>query len=376
MDESERPAFLEAYAEDVSNGHVYTLSEQFSDVSAFTLDVDYIGPSVIDSNGALNLISAVCKRLKPFFPSATRAVLCESPPVEKDSGFKTGLHIVYPDLIVDAEGRERLWEDLRQYLMTNPPDGWPEVDWLKAIDSTTGFKPCYSQKVVKCLDCKGVGRVNERRCRGCRGRRRVPDGRWYEPTYIVSDGTVEPFKGTVHEAVVLTSVRRPPDTPVTDGMVKVPTHVRAFTPASAEAITGMGIPQHMRELIVDRGGRLAIDNSAPVVDTIQEYVRTHSVPEHSDIRVLEAAYMTGGDGLYIRVNFTGKSARCCPFADRMHGSSTVKVIMTRYNWHLSCWSEKHCRGKSMDLRVNDDLRRELFSERLVVKRRRINEKLL
>ena len=220
--------FYNVFSIDICQGNVNCISENRTKIFRFLVDIDYIDEQPLDKQEIESMCKKIQKGLEPFLRFdlsiyERKIIICttgESKTVS-DQGYdlkKTGIHIIWPHVYVDAQHAKYLRSAIIQYLTQhcalqpsyNP---WESV-FDYAVYSSSGLRMKGSSKKVKCPICKGKKDIVEY-CEFCYGdgKKVEGNGRVYMPN-LVLDGNgnilnddLETLKNDNVEMLKQTSIR-------------------------------------------------------------------------------------------------------------------------------------------------------------------------
>lgn len=279
--------------------------------------------------------------------------------VLKQKAPKTGIHLIFPDLIVTQQTAFLIQEGVRCKLerkLGSRPVGCK--GWEDVIDARVYIAPClrvlYSSKADKCPSCKGAGseKGTTRPCRTCKGAKKVNGGREYY-FYNCYDGNGEQdsrlkAQYVTHKVQLLkdVSIRRVIGTTATPGF-EMYRGAPQFVPFTAESInTGQ------RQFSEDKRGSCRVkkfrevDRHTQGWKLVEEEVR-NSNSMYSDICIKDI-YMkrlTRGDMWIVTTTGHGSSS-CQNLIGRDHNNNTIYFTITLKGLQQRCW----CRCETMENR--------------------------
>jgi hypothetical protein len=383
--------FLRHYAADVSSGEwFHCISEQRSPVFRMLIDNDFVEPEcTISGEGALELARLYQQETARYFAlpdgagraRALSVVVLRSQreaavSVDGRAGVKTGLHFVFPWLMVDAHRALMLREAYllrleREYGPRTPPrNAWGDVVDPRVYISN-GLRMPYSIKWEPCPACHNRREVRAS-CDTCRRTGKVTDGRFYAPLlFVAGDGRVsardtQRLKENRYAAVQCTSIRASLGTAPTPGWAPpagAPMYdLHALAPGrGGRALAGGPRPPPGAPLRLQSGpatvsaaaGRIAVPRDCERFRLLVEYVRAAMHPAYQQIEGKDM-YCNPACTYYV-LRTQGPGSRfcqnkvvACP-ADASappllwgaeHTSATVYFYVTPAGISQKCWSRK------------------------------------
>lgn len=160
LGEAAEAEFLETYARWLAEGRKTFVVERRTTAFRFFVDVDYVS-RLRPGTGDLGTIAEVAARIvgSALVPALSdvdfHASVSSQPKVierEGEARFKRGLHVVFPDVLVDANGAL----ELRRHLVRGLGDAFGDMDWDAVVDrsvySGAGLRLIGSRKASRC-DC-------------------------------------------------------------------------------------------------------------------------------------------------------------------------------------------------------------------------------
>lgn len=170
-------AFAMELAKAVERKEILGLCENRTRFTRFYLDLDYEGPTTVLPDDVVRLVRNFLPVMELAFPSVPsharatvfRSIICMSPPKrvgEQDQGVKTGVHVIFPEIILGYENLVRLniacRETIESLMGQRLP---PENPWSDVFDVSmyrTGLRMVFMDKNAPCPACKLCPSAKER----------------------------------------------------------------------------------------------------------------------------------------------------------------------------------------------------------------------
>lgn len=192
---------------DVDDDHAWTEAETLAYVRGWQQVVSEVFPSLSDRGG--RVIVSVCGGVK----------MKDNDPNKR----KTGIHLVWPELLLDQSKAVQLRHMALQWLERSMPRAAGRDAWDQVVDecvlTTNGLRMIGSYKTVKCPACKGKppqDRKKARECMFCQGQLKVEEKDRVYRVHMVLDKRGEPLLDELERCVSDTlycvqqnSIRRP-----------------------------------------------------------------------------------------------------------------------------------------------------------------------
>jgi len=195
--------FLHSYAFDIKNGITHYIIERRTPFFKFHADLDIKRKEPMDDENIVTLMVDFATCVRKFYPSTTAIsrfdiVVCTSIGIGK-----TGIHVIFPNLIVNQNQAIDIRNYFVSYLMSKYGDmvglqnSWEEIVDMSVYESN-GLRMAGSNKTEECPECKGQkrkkrGEVDSPRrnvCTKCGGRYRIDSGKVYKPWIYIRNNKV------------------------------------------------------------------------------------------------------------------------------------------------------------------------------------------
>jgi hypothetical protein len=219
--------FLKQYADALDRGESLSIVERRTDIYKMHFDLDVLDHNPwteVDINWTLQEIRVAMAECFPSDKQLFRAVVLVAPPKDVNGMWKTGVHVVYPDLQVDSTMGLTLRKVAVMRLnkiqrRLEPLNAWDDV-LDRSVHVANGLRMVGSVKMSKCSQCaskrkrmKNVGFDKFVLCDDCSGRTMCNDGRAYIAFLLLDsfgnkdvEGTEEMRQNRYH-CVKLSSIR-------------------------------------------------------------------------------------------------------------------------------------------------------------------------
>ena len=145
----------------------------------FFMDMDYVDDEAIDLETVKQIVKVVCDKVKGI-TGKIKCIISVSEPKPKSGKIKTGIHLNWPDCVVDQE--QAL--NIRSHILKHLISVYTAVDWENIIDKSvylgSGFRLPWSHKKSKHQQCQGKG------CVVCENTGKLTEGP-YLPVFLYMD---------------------------------------------------------------------------------------------------------------------------------------------------------------------------------------------
>lgn len=201
--------FLYAYAHDIDVGVTHYVIERRTKFFKFHADLDIKRKIPMDDDAIITLMDDFTTCVKKFYPSTTALsrfdiVLCTS--IGKG---KTGIHVIFPNLIVDSDQAMDIRNYFVSFLITKYGDmvgiqnSWEEIVDV-SVYNANGLRMVGSNKTEDCSECADSKSSRKRGrdqfdpdakrdfCSLCSGRGRIDNGKTYKAYMYLRDGKIHP----------------------------------------------------------------------------------------------------------------------------------------------------------------------------------------
>ena len=188
--------FLKKYTLDLINENPNFICESRNELFKFMIDLDFLEKFSISTEKILffvfkiiNILQLIINNEKNIFS----CYVCLTQPLEKDNKtsikIKTGVHLVFPNLIVNKEISLQIRNILIYYFKYTLSD-WVNTSWEQIIDESiykqNGLRMIGSSKIEKCKNCK-----KDMECKVCNNTRKINQNRYYVPIFYISKNIIK-----------------------------------------------------------------------------------------------------------------------------------------------------------------------------------------
>jgi len=155
--------FCDEYVKAIDNKEKLYLVEQKSPTYNFFLDIDYKDQESLDLEQIQKMCRIICDKVKSF--GGRNCLICVSKPKDVGEGLiKTGIHLIWPEFVVDQESAC----NLRDHVVATLSSVFRSKSWNQIIDNSvygdvskrtkgSGFRMPWSYKKGKHITCQGQG---------------------------------------------------------------------------------------------------------------------------------------------------------------------------------------------------------------------------
>ena len=167
--------FYETYVDAVRRGEHIFVVEQKTEFYNFFIDIDYKDDEELDLDQVQIISKVICDKVSTF--GGSRCVISVQEPRLRDGLYKSGVHMNWPDFVVNQEGAI----NLRDHVVDILTKVYGSKPWSKFIDNSvygdmnsktkgSGFRLPWSHKKSKHEACSGKG------CSGCQQSGKITEG--------------------------------------------------------------------------------------------------------------------------------------------------------------------------------------------------------
>ena len=193
--ECENKNFLKYYSQDIENSNPNFICEVRTDVFKFYIDLDFLYVNEISDNEIIFYTYNIQRILDYIIDNSStnknisKCVVCLSQPSTKKNLIKMGVHLMFPNLLVNKETalliRNIIVEYFKNTFYSNEYIKWDEI-----IDETVykqnGLRMLGSSKIEKCVSCKN----KKGECLKCYGTKKIDVNRYYTAKYIIKENNI------------------------------------------------------------------------------------------------------------------------------------------------------------------------------------------
>lgn len=178
--------FNKRYIHAIKNNEKLYIVEQKTSTFNFFMDIDYTDDEALELEQVKSIVKIICDTIKTH--GGQKCIVSSALPKSKNGKIKTGIHLNWPNFIVNQVGSI----DLMRHTIHILNQVYSAVDWSKVIDSSvygspedgtkgSGFRLPWSHKKSKHEYCKGRG------CMGCDQSGKITEGP-YLSVFIYQNG--------------------------------------------------------------------------------------------------------------------------------------------------------------------------------------------
>lgn len=330
--------FLDAFSRDLVNNVTICLVEKCTPEFRFFVDIDYRGVKELDLVCLGQLIQRQIALYYKEDPMTKKGLICST----EVQGDKTGVHYIFPHLVVDKIRALHIHASIVQALKKEMTEWESEGHiWEEMADNSVylrddgDLRMIGSHKTKLCDECRGS---KDLVCHKCKGVGKLDLGRVYTvKKYLDPDGSVSlrPL-GNMSEKVRMSSLRS--HQPLTPGFALFegcPTPASSPERSSPNGLfVRLGdddLKQQVQEFI--RSSSAIIYPPRPKIYTLIEVFRINRNEERGDY--------------YVDVK--GPGSDFCLAKEGVHNQSTVRFHITRNGLSQRCFSQKTDRCMYFDL---------------------------
>ena len=367
MNDEENKKFLEIYANHCKAKCIAYMVEMKSEIYKFFIDIDEKRVDVNwESVNRMNYIVTIQDAIRRFFPNLDaeenrkmfKCVMCapvNAAVITRDedgeqTGVKIGLHLHFPNLIVDKERallfREACIAALQRdfpFSKEEMPEGWEGVvDYT--VYEANGLRMLKSSKFFKCKCNKKLG------CTECDGTKKITTERSYDVQYVLNgdDGSINDAETTKAKdnfvyAIELASIRVPKETKLDERFQK---YVGC---PSIKIVTKSYRGRTRRVHVDDEQGKKGIfvnretENDLDLTDERLQilkgiFTRINEIYKHIEIK--DAIWRGDSRKPYLCVRVDGEGSSWCRNKKGDHGSSTIWFMLTSTHAYQRCFCSK------------------------------------
>ena len=349
--------FLKAYAAALDAGEVLSVVERRTDVYKMHYDLDVLDTQPWSEEQIVSVLKEVRTAMAECFPPERaldlfRTVVLVAPPKQVNGMWKTGVHVIYPDLQVDSAMGLTLRKMAvlrlnRLQRRVEPLNAWDDV-LDRCVHVANGLRMVGSVKMAKCGQCaakrkrlKNVGFDKFVLCDDCNGKTLVNDGRAYTPLVLLNALGVKDAAGTEalrqdrYLCVKMSSIRC--FSPV--GVRRNP-HFVLPPGVALEEPSGKAVGGKANVLVVSRKAfqeqdKKRVQGNSRLVPVLETFINTSPLMSqlafttpnnpYRDVSVVKVIYhqTRTGKGMMYLVNVEGPGSTFCHNKNGAHNSSKV-----------------------------------------------------
>lgn len=324
--------FQKLYAKDIENDIPHYLCEMKTSTYKLFIDVDLLDNEALTDSTILEYSRLIHTIVVHYYPHLRPyLIICTTTPkpvsINEYNYIKTGVHMIWPDIIVSYENISWLREVIIQYL-TNKLGNRSLETWDKIIDETVykqnGLRMIYSNKMAFCKTCK-----KSPSCSLCNKTGKYHEGRPYKPFKIIDCEFNElSCNFSILEAVQKTSIVVLDDQPISKFIHKHPEWLdkkikfkHTKKELGTEDIKGSSA-LNFRE---------KIDKSSEIFSSTQAFIRK-TIPHYKNVELIDIHRCADGDYYVCRTN-----SSYCMNINREHNSNTIYFYIDKHSVYQKCF---------------------------------------
>ena len=340
-------AFLKLYTECIDTNHQLYVIEHKTQYYKFMIDVDLYNTIKDNSEDIVSHIQEVVYSLVSEWYTVYQSRLIisasENRNVKKNGKdfLKTGLHLIWPEVIVDNKTALQMRNIVIHSLTQKFGERHSENPWDDVIDSTiyktNGLRMNYSWKMEECK-CPDVDpEKKEQKCEICKGRKRVGAKRIYTPQYVLNGkgkkmaSTLKKIIDNKKYGIFETSIRMPEEKEckIVIDQSKYPglnEHVQ--TKKSHSLGLGGGV---LNGKVIDSIHKKLIQPSEPIYKSVQNFIvkEFDGLYKKEDINEL---YKCQQGSYYI----VGTKSKYCMNIEKEHKNNRIYFYIDKQNVYQKC----------------------------------------
>jgi hypothetical protein len=348
--------FYKLYAKDVSSNIKHYLCETKTPCYKLFVDVDLLNEDALPDDLILEysmyIHEVICYYYKDLKPELI--VCTTTPKAVEHNGYKytkTGIHLIWSNIIVSHENISWIRESIIQYLILKV--GEREHDkWSKVIDDSVykqnGLRMIYSNKMAFCKTCK-----KSDTCSLCKKTGKYHEGRPYIPyKQIDSEYKVEIYNPQGCDDFILDMIKKT--------SIVSKDKISQYNLEKPEWFKSREIKQNMKRLDLgfeDLQGsaklkfKEKIFNDDLIFNMIEDHIRKY-IPNYSQIKLSDIHRCSNGEYYVCRTNVS-----YCMNIEKEHKSNTIYFYIDKSHIYQKCFCncdtiDGRKFGKCMNYRSN------------------------
>lgn len=390
--------FLKQYAAALDRGEALSVVERRTDIYKMHYDLDVLDNQPWNEADIVKTLQEIRLAMAECFPPEKaaqlfRTVVLTAPPKQVNTMWKTGIHVVYPDLQVDSAMGLTLRKVAVMRLnkiqrRIEPLNSWDDV-LDRCVHIANGLRMVGSVKMSKCMQCaskrkkmKNVGFDKFVLCDDCSGKTMCNDGRAYTAFLLLDSlgnkdvlGTEE-LRQNHFLCVKQSSIRcfspvglsRNPDFVLPQGISwEDPGAVKAAGKGSTLVVS--------RKEFRNKDKKQQVQGNKQLVPVLEQFINSSplmtqlgwTTPNnpYQDVSIIKVSYTK----VHFLVNIDGPGSTYCNNKNGYHNSSKVYFELRSKHLVQRCFCAKApataegtpCKEyKSRPVKLPEDLRRLLF----------------
>lgn len=373
--------FLTAYAKDLESHWPHYIVEKRTPVFKFHCDLDIKRKQMLSDESVTELIMDLIKCVRVFYDATTAPSRFDVAVLRTFGGKKTGVHPIFPNLLVKAEQAMTIRQYFINYLMQKYGNmEGIQNPWEDVVDESVykknGLRMVGSHKTVPCPECKNKPLL-QKHCEKCHFKGKLDIGRKYVPWKYFHNEQVDEEKTkqllVISRSIQWCSIRSLIAEPVSGfGMPKgcnIPEYSMPVNKKGDAMMDKSGNPVLSKQLDTEVGtlsllpeDHEAVKNVRNKVYLTKESERFKSIEEHVKSKAFPEVYrnvqvhnvFTNQNETYYQVSVRGDGSRFCHnFMKGNHNSNSIYFYITPGGIFQRCYcrcntTENRRRGKCAD----------------------------
>lgn len=334
-------------------------------------DLDYIQPEVPTLVQVIEMVQLLTRVFKTFYLGVTAAdadnlfvaIVLKAPSQAKNGNIKTGYHVIWPYLLVNADQALTMRAAcITEAIQKGGERTAPYNSYDDLLDECVfmenGLRMVGSDKSKRCEMCVGKKKVNGNVCTSCCGVGRAGEKRVYEPYFVLNaQGDVDATRlgrlvddDAKHRLVKWCSIRSDSTAP-TPGYVKPPLAMQVTYEISvkdrrkrkqAGAVAG-GVSDTKAHGCKWLQDGVDVTENKQVREEVEMFIRTSmGCPEWREVIARRMFYSESAQRYLVKA--FGIGCQFCQNVHRCHGSSSIYFVINVSGIVQRCYSKKKVDG--------------------------------
>lgn len=320
----------------IDSGKLYGLSENRTQFSALYFDLDFKGTAVVNTDTLVRIVHILRTVLGRAggedYDRVSSALIATSPSARDGDLVKTGVHIIFPHIILGLGSMQIINVACRdaveaEFGVRMPPENsWTDVFDLGVYRG--GLRMLYVDKPKPCPNCQQPPCSKLRCINGYVGQRRP-----YVPVAFISarDGTID--HSIVQRlacdrlfALGMFTIRRPkarresPKSPVFDATFPTPAEISSAAGSTQTSLTAA-------KAAVPKSKLFVLSTDRPRMELLQTLIRQYDPQRFGSILVRQAVTNPSSTQYTVQVQGPGRHACLNCIQGKVHARSTVYFIV-------------------------------------------------
>lgn len=352
--------FQKLYAKDVENGFNHYLCEKKTETYKLFIDVDLLNNEALTDSEILKYSQCIQEVVLYYYSQLKpHVIICTTTPKPVESNgynyIKTGIHLIWPDIIVSMENINWIRSAIIQYLKIKIGERPAHDNWEKVIDDSVykqnGLRMIYSSKMAFCKTCK-----SQETCSLCNKTGKYHEGRPYKPYKILDENNnIIDSNYSILEVVQKTSI-------VSCGIISKfkKEHPQWFEIKSHEKKQFGGEDNKG----YDKFKSKEKIHDSDLVKSLEIFIRK-AFPHYKSVNLMDVNKVDRGEYYVCRTN-----SSFCLNLEREHRSNTIYFYIDKINIYQKCFCScdtlsgrkygKCSDFKSVGVRLNKALKKKLY----------------